>query len=181
MRIAALMEIARIIITHTPAYVGLVFLLLLVMGVRRLKPRRTHLALAALAPAGFLIWSLSTAAMMLLTEDPWPALASWGLGFALGVASRPIRTVPRPTHLGGWHFVYCATWQPLAFYMLLFIARYGLGIWAGFVPSLASYLSVVGLGLSAFTAGRTVTDFIPPLVTALGQQQKHTVSFGGKP
>jgi hypothetical protein len=169
------MEIARIIIEHTPVYVWLVLLLLLVMGGRRLKPRRTHLALAAVAPGGFLVWSLSTAAMMSLASGPWPVLACWGLGFALGAASGPIRTVPRPTHLGGWEFVYCATWQPLAFYMLLFVARYGLGIWAGFVPSLATGLSFAGLSLSAFTAGRTATDFIPPFMTALARKNEHAI------
>lgn len=170
------METAWIIVTHTPAYVWLVFLLLLVMGGRRLKPRRTHLALAALAPGGFLIWSLSTAAMMLLAANPWPVLTCWGLAFAIGAASRPIRTVPRPMHLGGWHFVYSASRQPLAFYMVLFFARYGLGIWAGFVPALASQLNLIGLSLSAFTAGRTVTDFIPPLLTALARREEHAVS-----
>ncbi|HLL60007.1 MAG TPA: hypothetical protein VK391_08990, partial [Allosphingosinicella sp.] len=59
--------------------------------------------------------------------------------------------------------------------MLLFVARYGLGIWAGFVPSLATGLSFAGLSLSAFTAGRTATDFIPPFMTALARKNEHAI------
>jgi hypothetical protein len=44
------MKTASIIIAHTPVYVWLILALLMFLGVRRLKPRRTHLALAALAP-----------------------------------------------------------------------------------------------------------------------------------
>jgi hypothetical protein len=51
--------------------------------------------------------------------------------------------------------------------MLLWATRYGLGIWAGFVPAMADPLGLAGLALSALTAGRTLADFIPPLTTAL--------------
>jgi hypothetical protein len=44
---------ARIILMHTPLYVWVLFALLIFLGARRLKPRRTHLALAALAPWAF--------------------------------------------------------------------------------------------------------------------------------
>jgi hypothetical protein len=67
----------------------------------------------------------------------------------------------------GWIFQYAATALPLTFYMLLWATRYGLGIWAGFVPAMADTLGLAGLALSAFTAGRTSADFLPPLATAL--------------
>ena len=137
------------------------------MGVRRLKPRRTHLAMAALAPAGFLIWSISAAALMLFHLQPWVVLACWGVAFAAGAGSGRVRTVPPPRHVHGWVFIYAATWQPLAFYMLLFAARYGLGIWAGFVPEKADSLSLAAVSLSAFTAGRTLADFSRSLMTAV--------------
>jgi hypothetical protein len=71
----------------------------------------------------------------------------------------------------GWIFQYAATRLPLTLYLLLWSTRYGLGIWAGFVPAMAGTLGVVGLALSAFTAGRTLADFLPPLVTALRIQK----------
>jgi hypothetical protein len=158
----------HIVLAHTPIYVWAVFVLLLGMGCRRNRPRRTHLALAALAPGGFLVWSLATGAIMFAHLQGWVVVACWAIAFAAGASSGSLRTVPRPTHVEGWVFVYSATWQPLAFYMLLFSARYGLGIWAGFVPSAAETLNLIGLSLSAFTAGRTLADFIPPFVTAYG-------------
>jgi hypothetical protein len=161
------MRIVGITLAHTPVYVWAVLALLVVLGVRRLRPRQTHLAKAALAPAGFFIWSMATAALMFGRLDAWAVVACWGIPFAAGAASGRVRTVARPKHVSGWVFIYSASLQPLAFYMLLFAARYGLGIWAGFVPSAADVSALLGLSLSAFTAGRTLGDFIPPLITAL--------------
>jgi len=165
------MDTAHIIVRHTPLYVWVVLALLLFLGLRRLKPRRTHLALAALAPAGFFVWSVATAGLLFFGGDKGAAIVAWPLAFLGGALSGPIRTVPRPTHVHGWIFQYAATRLPLTLYMLLWSTRYGLGIWAGFVPAMAGTLGVAGLALSAFTAGRTLADFLPPLLTALRVQK----------
>jgi hypothetical protein len=170
------MDIPHIIVTHTPLYVWVVLVLLLFLGVRRLKPRRTHLALAALAPAGFFVWSVATAASLFFGGDKGAAIVAWPLAFLGGALSRPIRTVPRPSHVHGWIFQYAATRLPLTLYLLLWSTRYGLGIWAGFVPAIAGTLGVVGLALSAFTGGRTLADFLPPLFTALRIQKAGKVA-----
>jgi hypothetical protein len=161
------METATIIATHTPAYVWVVLALLLFLGIRRLKPRRTHLALAALAPFGFLTWSVVVAGLLFSGGDKGTAVIAWAVAFLTGALSGPIRTVPRPKHIHGWIFEYVATALPLTLYILLWATRYGLGIWAGFVPAMAATLGLAGLTLSALTAGRTIADFIPPLATAL--------------
>jgi hypothetical protein len=161
------METATIIATHTPVYVWLVLALLLFLGIRRLKPRRTHLALAALAPLGFLTWSIVAAGLLFSGGDKGSAVIAWAVAFLIGALSGPIRTVPRPKHIHGWIFEYSATALPLTLYILLWATRYGLGIWAGFVPAMAGTLGLAGLTLSALTAGRTLADFIPPLATAL--------------
>ncbi len=165
------MDTAHIIVTHTPRYVWVVLALLLFLGIRRLHPRTTHLALAALAPAGFFVWSVATAGVLFLGGDKGAALVAWPLAFLGGALSGPIRTVPRPSHVHGWIFQYAATRLPLTLYMLLWATRYGLGIWAGFVPAMAGTLGVAGLALSAFTAGRTLADFLPPLLTVLRVQR----------
>jgi hypothetical protein len=161
------METASIIAGHTPVYVWLVLALLLFLGVRRLKPRRTHLALAALAPLGFLTWSVLTAGFLFLDQGKGTAVVAWGLAFLVGALSGHIRTVPRPKHVHGWVFEYAATALPLTLYMLLWAIRYGFGIWAGFLPAMAETLGLAGLALSALTAGRTLADFIFPLATAV--------------
>jgi hypothetical protein len=161
------METARIIILHTPIYVWVLLVLLLFLGVRRLKPRRTHLALAALAPMGFFTWSILAAGLLFFGGAKGTALVAWPVAFLAGALSGPIRTVRRPTHLHGWVFEYAPTALPLTLYMLLWATRYGLGIWAGFEPAMADTLGLAGLTLSALTAGRTAADFIPPFVSAL--------------
>jgi hypothetical protein len=161
------MEMTRIIILHTPIYVWVLLALLLFLGVRRLEPRRTHLALAALAPMGFFTWSALAAGLLFFGGGKGTALVAWPVAFLAGALSGPIRTVSRPTHVHGWVFEYAPTALPLTLYMLLWATRYGLGIWAGFKPAMADTLGLVGLTLSAVTAGRTAADFIPPLATAL--------------
>lgn len=47
------------VLGNTPPWVWGVLMLLVVLGVRRLKPRRTHLLVAALAPTAFTAWSLT--------------------------------------------------------------------------------------------------------------------------
>jgi hypothetical protein len=168
------MDTLHIIVTHTPLYVWVVLTLLLFLGIRRLKPRRTHLALAALAPAGFFVWSAATAATLFFDGDKGALMVAWPLAFLSGVLSGRIRTVPRPSHVQGWIFQYAATRLPLTFYLLLWSTRYGLGTWAGFVPAMAGSLGILGLALSAFTAGRTLADFIPPLATALRVRKAET-------
>ena len=118
------MDTAHIIVAHTPLYVWGVLALLLFLGGRRLKPRRTHLALAALAPAGFFVWSVATAASLFFGGDKGAAIVAWSLAFLGGALSGPIRTVPRPSHVHGWIFQYAATRQPLTLYLLLWSTRY---------------------------------------------------------
>jgi hypothetical protein len=170
------MGTAHIIVMHTPLYVWVILALLIFLGVRRLKPRRTHLALAALAPLGFFMWSVLAAGFLFFGGDKGPAVIAWAVAFVAGALSGPIRTVPRPTHIHGWTFQYAATALPLTLYLLLWATRYGLGIWAGFVPLMADTLGLAGLALSALTAGRTLADFIPPLATALRVRKAETTA-----
>jgi hypothetical protein len=170
------METARIIVTHTPLYVWVLFALLLFLGARRLKPRRTHLALAALAPMGFFTWSVLAAGLLLYGGDEGTGVVAWAVAFSAGALSGPIRTVSSPAHVGGWIFEYAATSLPLTLYMLLWATRYGLGIWTGFVPAIADSLGLAGLALSALTAGRTLADFLPPLAIALRARKAAVVA-----
>jgi hypothetical protein len=123
--------------------------------------------IAALAPFGFLTWSVVAAGLLFSGGDKGTAVIAWAVAFLIGALSGPLRTVPRPKPIHGWIFEYAATALPLTLYILLWATRYGLGIWAGFAPALEGTLQVAGLTLSALTAGRTLADFIPPLATAL--------------
>lgn len=56
------MDIAHRILSGTPTFVWFILAGLLMLGVRRLSPRRTHIAVAAAAPIDFTAWRLATIA-----------------------------------------------------------------------------------------------------------------------
>ncbi len=154
-------KIIWIVAVNTPWWVYAVLAFLLVLGVRRLKPRRNPLVVAALAPGGFLVWSAVAAIALARAEPALLVAATRGTGFVLGALSAPVRLVPRPVPVARGVFLFAPSLVPLAAYMLIFWTRYGLEVWAAFVPRLDTELAFAGLTISALTAGRTVGDFLP--------------------
>ena len=167
------LEIVWIVATRTPWWVYALFVFLLYLGLRRLKPKTNRLWVAALAPVGFLLWS-AVAALALTRAAPAVAVAAtWGACFIIGAVSAPVRLVPRPVPVRPGVFLFAASWVPLIAYMLIFWTRYGLEVWSAFVPRLDSELAFACLALSALTAGRTAGDFLPllryaPAAAAMG-------------
>ena len=154
-----------LVLLHTPAYVWLLLATAITLGARRLKPRRRHLAIAAIAPALFLVWGLVTAVSIEAHPRAVVAVSAWC--FTLGAASTALRAAPRPQWVRGWIFDFAPTRLPMLAYLCLFCAHYGIGIWAGFAPQLSGPLSLARLSLSALTAGRTCADFLPLLLQGL--------------
>lgn len=144
---------------RTPPYVWGILALLLFLGIRRLKPRRIALRVAAAAPIGFLAWSLVTLASLASQGDPLTVFATGGLGLAVGAASARVRTVPRPEPLPGGMFAFAGTAVPLIVYMGVFLAKYGLQVWSAIVPTAAWTAALIGLALTSLVTGRTAADF----------------------
>ncbi|MBD0274606.1 MAG: hypothetical protein ICV73_22085 [Acetobacteraceae bacterium] len=165
----ATFEIVWIVASRTPWWVYALFAFLLYLGLRRLRPKRNRLWVAALAPGGFLLWSAVAAAALTRAEPAGLVAATWGTGFVLGAASAPVRLVPRPVQVERGVFLFAASWVPLIAYMLIFWIRYGLEVWSEFVPRLDGRLAFAGLALSALTAGRTVGDFLPLVRATAGR------------
>ena len=155
------LDLLRRIVAGTPPYVWLILALLLAIGVRRLKPRRTPLAVAAAAPIGFTAWTSATIAGTLAAGDGGTVVAITLAAAAVGFLSGPFRLVARPVHLGGGIFAFPATYVPLVCYMLIFWTRYPLEVLAHVRPWQAATFASVGSALSALTAGRTIADFLP--------------------
>lgn len=156
------MTYVGLVVQNTPVWVYGIFALLLYLGLSRLRPRRSHLLRALLAPLAFFVWSLWSA-VSAATTSAQPQLVGliWLALFLLGWWSCRFHFGgPRPKHLGGGDFLFGATVVPLAAYMLLFWTRFGLEVWAGFAPWRASALLLIGIGLSAATAGRTWGDLL---------------------
>jgi hypothetical protein len=160
-------RLAPIVLAHTPLYVWLLLATAMLVAARRLKPRRRHLAVAAIPAALFLSWGLYSAATS--NADPLAKAGLWSVCFALGAASSSVRLVPRPTRVEGFTFDFAPTALPMLAYLGLFCIHYALGIWAGFAPERSPSLSLAGLCVSALTAGRTTADFLALLSQGLGR------------
>ena len=158
MRDPSFSDMVGLVVVHTTNYVWLLLGTAVMLGARRLKPRRTHLAIAALPPALFMAIGLWSAASV---EAPFLRVAViWTTSFSLGAATSRLRLVPRPRRVTGLLFDFAPSAVPIAAYLCIFSAHYGLGIWSGFVPELSVRLSLAGLVISGLTAGRTTADLL---------------------
>jgi hypothetical protein len=131
------MSYVGLIVQNTPMWVYGVFALLLYLGLSRLRPRRSRLGRAMLAPLAFFVWSAWSAVSAAITS-PQPELVglSWLPAFLLGWWSCRFHVGgSRPEHLGGGEFLFAATAVPLIAYMLLFWTRFGLEVWPDSTPS----------------------------------------------
>ena len=149
-----------IVLRETPVWAYGVLVILVLLGLRRLRTRHRSLLSASIAPGVFLVWSVSSAIGFGVLNGWFLTTALWCLFLAGGLASfrffgpSPVRWV------SGNEFLFAGTPGPLIFYMSVFFARYSLGVWAGFQPQHVTIASAVALAISGFTAGRTSGDFI---------------------
>ena len=160
------MELASRILAGTPPWVWAVLGLLIVLGVRRLRPRRTHLAIAALAPTAFTLWSLTAVAAAARVGSTALVLGVWAAALAAGACTVLVHRGPRPEPQGGGVFLFAGSVVPLLIYLFVFLARYVLGVWSALEPDLARPLSLVAIAISAATAGRFIADLLPLLRAA---------------
>ncbi len=155
------MNIIARILSGTPTYVWAIFAGLLILGLRRLRPKRTHIAVAAAAPIGFTAWSLVTISGLAAAGHGAQIWLTAAVAALVGFVSGPFRLVPRPVHVGGGMFDFPATRFPLVTYMSLFWLRYVLQVWGHIDPSRLALFTTIGLALTSLTAGRTLADFLP--------------------
>jgi hypothetical protein len=164
----SLIELVPRILAGTPPWVWAVLALLVFLGGRRLKPRRTHLAVAAIAPVAFTIWSLTGVLAAAQAGSAGVVIGVWGAALAAGVLTILVHRGPKPTHEGAGVFLFRASVIPLLVYLSVFLARYGLGVWSALEPDRARTLGLAAIAISAATAGRFIADFLP-LVKAAGR------------
>lgn len=145
--------------SHVPPWVWGVFLLLLVLGIRRLRARTVRPFVIAIAPAAFLIWSLSSLPGYAAVGGWALALAIWIAGFLIGAgsfAALPDKLATRDAD-GNYHLP--GTTGPLFQYLGIFVVRFGLAMWAAIDRPAAPVALGLGLGVSALMSGRTAAAF----------------------
>ncbi len=160
-------ELAPRVLQGTPPWVWVVLALLVFLGVRRLKARRVHLAVAAIAPVAFTVWSLTGVMAASRIGTPLAVIGVWTAAFAAGALTAFVHRTPRPMHLGGGVFLFPASVVPLLLYLSVFAVRYGLGVAAALRPEAAFPLGLAAVAVSSATAGRFTADILPRIREAL--------------
>jgi hypothetical protein len=144
------------ILTGAPVWVYALLIGLIVLGVRRLRTRTVPIVVALIAPAVFLIWSLTGASAFGGSYGMVAAGAIWIAGAAIGTVSGYL--VPEPTgqRLPNKRVTLPGSWMPLFTYMTVFVLRFICGAWAAIVPAQAFHAGAVALAISAMMTARLV-------------------------
>lgn len=144
-----------LVLSNTPWWAFAILTLLIVLGVRRLKTRVRSLGMAFITPAIFFVWGLSNVAAY--SRDHSPLIGSLTLvgGLAAGWLSARLYSSETGELQDDRRFLFRGTPEPLITYMAIFVIRFGLEVWEGFVPAAAATAGGLAISLSALMAGRT--------------------------
>ncbi len=148
-----------IVLKRTPPWAYGVLVLLLILGARRLRSQTISLWALSITPAVFFTWSVAGAVNFGLNDGGSLAFLLWPASLMVGLAS--FRLVePSPLQWIDQHrLIRPGTAGPLLVYLGVFFCRYGLEVWAGFVPQRSLLAHMLGALLSGYMAGRTAGDF----------------------
>lgn len=144
-----------LVLAETPKWAWAVLALLIFLGVRRLNSRVRGLGAAFAAPVVFGVWGLFNVAAYSQAHSPVAGVSTFILLFAAGVASTRLYEGETADLTSDGRFLFHGTPEPLITYMAVFVVRFGLEVWQGFVPTAAPLAGGIAIGLSAFVAGRT--------------------------
>lgn len=145
-----------LVVAATPWWAYAVLVLLVVLGVRRLKSRARRPLLAFIAPSAFFVWGLANLASYARAHSAVVGVAVLVGFLGLGWVSARWFTSERIEPLDDGRFLFHSTPEPLATYMAVFIIRFGLEVWTGFVPSAGAVARGMAIAVSALVAGRTM-------------------------
>lgn len=135
-----------------PAWVYVLLVVLIVLGVRRIRTREVPVIVALIPAAAFLIWSIAGVLAFARIGGAPVAIASWLVGAAFGVLTALAVPEPPGERQPGGRVRIPGSWLPLILYIGVFVARFACGAWAAIVP--AQVLLATGIGI-AIGAGMT--------------------------
>lgn len=143
-----------------PVWVYALLVVLVVLGVRRLRTRETPVAVALLPSAAFLIWSLVGAAALAARAGAPLAAGAWLAGAGVGATSALLLPDPRGQRLAGGRVRQPGTWLPLALYLGVFVVRFACGAWAAIHPDQAIAATAIGTAVGAAVTARLVVGVV---------------------
>ncbi|WP_374944070.1 hypothetical protein [Sphingomonas sp.] len=141
-----------------PAWVYVLLVGLIVLGVRRLRTREVPVVVAVIPPIAFLAWSIVGAIALSHRAGPGVAASAWFGGALLGVLSAMVLPEARGIRLTGGRVRQPGSWLPLILYMAVFVARFACGAWAALIPEQAAIATATGVAVGAAMTARLVTS-----------------------
>ena len=148
----------ELVLGETPVWAYVVLVLLCVLGVRRMKSRATTLGGLAIVPTLFLLWSVVGAFLFSSASGAATAASLWLTCLTAGLFSFRLVGPPEGEWIDSQRFLRVGSTGPLLIYISIFLFRYGLEIWVGFVPERALIAHALAVTVSGFMAGRTLGD-----------------------
>jgi hypothetical protein len=144
------------IASGAPTWVYILLVALIVLGVRRLRTRDMPAAVALIAPAAFLIWSVMGDHAFANRAGLGVALSAWLAGIAVGALTGVLLPDPRGERLPNGRVRLPGSWLPLLLYIGVFVVRFACGAWAAIVPQHAILATAVGIAVGAAMTARLV-------------------------
>lgn len=129
---------------------------LIVLGLRRLRTREVPVGVALLPTIAFAVWTLIGSGRFAATAGGVVAAIAVAGGCALGGVSAIVAPEPRATRLPGGRLRQPASWIPLALYLVVFGVRFASGAWAAIRPDQALLAIAVGVATGAAATTRLV-------------------------
>ncbi len=141
------------ILQNTPWWVFVLFVALLVLGAQALRPRTISLWRLLVIPALFIAWGVVSLVQQ-VTQSSSYLVADWLVGAALGATLLWFtgRSIPIQIERAGVVGV-AGSALPLARNMLIFFAKYGLGVAAALNPAERQHLAIWDIAVSGISAG----------------------------
>lgn len=148
------------VLGSAPAWVYVLLVGLIVLGVRRLRTREVPVVAAVIPVVAFLAWSIVGAIALSDRAGPGIAASAWFGGALMGVLSATVLPEARGIRLAGGRVRQPGSWLPLVLYMAVFVARFGCGAWAALIPEQAALATATGVGIGAAMTARLVTSVL---------------------
>jgi hypothetical protein len=148
------------ILSGAPAWVYILLLVLVVLGIRRLKVREVPIVIALTPVFAFSAWSVIGVTRFAMDSGAQIAIAAWIGGILFGVISATALPEARALRTGGGRVRQPASWSPLILYLAVFVGRFACGAWAAIKPDEAVTANAIGTAIGAAMTARLVMSVV---------------------
>jgi hypothetical protein len=142
------------IVTGAPGWVYILLVVLVALGVRRLRTREVPVVIALIPTAAFMIWSIVGAYFFAVTAGFLVAAAAWLVGATAGAITGITLPEPSGERLPDQRVRQPGSALPLILYLSVFVVRFACGAWAAIKPAQANTATAIGIAVGAAVMAR---------------------------